>query len=234
MPAITARTGPRKVRLDKARIVRAGLTVASENRSSTFSAKDLGEELGVDPTAIYRHFRNKGHLMEALLDELHARSVRSITAPPEDWRGQIRQLAAATLDEFSSHPSVAGEAMVVTTHGPGELAAVELFLSALTQSGLDGDDVVQYYALVSSYVLSTASGIARSRAESFDDPDVDVADTDADMPWLDGPILADPRTHPHIAKFTVELAELKDREIYMLGVETLLDAAERAAAAATR
>lgn len=234
MPAITARTGPRKVRLNKARIVQAGLAVASENHSSTFSAKDLGEELGVDPTAIYRHFRNKGHLMEALLDELHARSVRSITAPPEDWRGQIRQLAAATLDEFSSHPSVAGEAMVVTTHGPGELAAVELFLSALTRSGLDGDDVVQHYALISSYVLSTASGIARSRAESFDDPDVDVAATDADMPWLDGPILADPRTHPHIAKFTVELAELKDREIYMLGIETLLNAAERAAAATTR
>lgn len=234
MSTIAARTGPRKVRLDKARIVKAGLKVAAENRSNTFSAKDLGEELGVDPTAIYRHFRNKGHLMEALLDELHARSVRSVTAPVEDWRSQIRQLAVATLDEFSRHPSVAGEAMVVTTHGPGELAAVELFLSALTQSGLDGDAVVQHYGLISSYVLSTASGIARSRADSIDDPEIDTDGDGADMPWLDGPILADPRTHPHIAKFTVELAELKDREIYLLGVETLLNAAEQAAKATIR
>lgn len=224
MPAVPARTGPRKVRLDKARIVHAGLEVAAESNSSTFSAKDLGEKLGVDPTAIYRHFRNKGHLMEALLDELHTRSIASITATPDDWKGRIRQLASAMLTECARHPSVASEAMVVTTHGPGELAAVELLLDALSTAGLADADVVHHYALISSYILSTASGIARSRADSADE----IESPDDDMPWLDGPILADPRTHPHIARFTVELAELNDREIFLAGVDALLDAAERA------
>lgn len=225
MPVMTARTGPRRVRLDKARIVMAGLEVAAESRSNSFSAKDLGEKLGVDPTAIYRHFRNKGHLMEALLDELHSRSLAAVTAEKADWKGRVRQLAAATLFEYSNHPSIAAEAMLVTTHGPGELAAVELLLEALSNAGLDDENIVQHYALISSYILSNASGIALSRADSADEID----SPDVDMPWLDGPILADPRTHPHIARFTVELAELKDRKIFMAGIDALLDSAERAA-----
>lgn len=223
------RSGARKVRLDTEMIVSAGLEISAETKSNDFSAKALGIRLGVDPSAIYRHFRSKGHLMEALLDEVHVRTMRNVSADISDWRGRIRQLAEATLVEYCRHPSIAAESMVLTTHGPGELAAIELFLDALSRAGLSPDDVVKHYAMLSSYILSTASGIARARIESGDsDP------TDESSPWLDGPILADPRTHPQIARFSAQLAELEDRETYLAGVETLLDAAERAGTASAQ
>lgn len=229
MSPSTARTGPRKVRLDRSLIVEAGLKVAAESRSCTFSAKELGERLGVDPTAIYRHFRNKGHLMEALLDELHVRMVKAVSAVETDWKNRIRNLAIATLREYTLHPSVAAEAVVVTTHGPGELAEVELLLSALDEAGLQGNDVVEHYALISSYILSTASGIARSRIDYLQQHAGEVSNVlEIDTPWLDGPLLADPRTHPHIARYITQLAELRDEEIYLAGVDTLLNAAEQA------
>ncbi|MCW2288244.1 TetR family transcriptional regulator [Leucobacter luti] len=222
------RSGARKVRLDTEMILAAGLAVASETRSNEFSAKALGIRLGVDPSAIYRHFRSKSHLMEALLDELQQRALSNVTADPADWRDRIMQLAVGTLTAYCEHPSIAAEAMVLTTHGPGELGAIELLLDALDRAGLPAEAVVQHYGILSSYMLSTASGIARARIESGE-----LNPENIDSPWFDGPVLADPRTHPQIARFTAQISELRDRETYLLGVNTLLDAAEQAAARAT-
>ena len=209
-----------KARLDPAMIVSAALDVASTSRSLQLSAKELGARLDADPTAIYRHFRNKGHLMEALLDELNLRSVQAVTATPEDWQTRLRQMAAATLDQYCRHPSVAAEAMVLTTHGPGEQAAVELMLDAFTRAGLPSHEVVRHYALLSSHVLSLASGIARARAAIPGSSSTDRT------PWLEGPILTDPRTHPRIAEFSAQLVNLEDRELFDLGIDSVIQSAE--------
>ena len=58
-----------RARLDRESIIAAGLELAASG-TSTISVRELGNHLGADPTAIYRHFRNKEQLMEALLDEL--------------------------------------------------------------------------------------------------------------------------------------------------------------------
>ncbi|MEO8093990.1 MAG: TetR/AcrR family transcriptional regulator [Pseudolysinimonas sp.] len=205
-------------------IVSTGLELAATSGSITLSAKELGARLDADPTAIYRHFRNKGQLMEALLDELNARSVRAVTASPDQWQERLRQLANATLDEYCKHPSIAVEAMVLTTHGRGELDAIELMLDAFCVAGLGSDEVVRHYALFASHTLSLASGIARERAESRAAGGVDT-DT---SPWVDGPILADPRTHPRIAELNLRLTELEDRELFRLGVESIIQSAEHA------
>lgn len=222
------RRGTRRVRLDTQKIVAAGLEVAAESASGTFSPKLLGDKLGADPSAVYRHFASKRHLMEALLDAVHLRTLEQVTAPREAWRERIAQLASATLIEYCRHPSIAAEAMTLTTHGPGEFGAVELLLDALHTCGLPDDGVVTHYALISAYMLSMASGIARSRTDLGE---LRPEEPEDDGPWLDGPILADPRSYPQTARLTLQLAELRDREIYLQGVNVLLDAAEREARA---
>lgn len=220
-----------KARLDAETIIAAGLEVAADSRSSALSVKELGSRLGADPTALYRHFRNKGQLMKALLDELNTRSVRAVTAPPDAWQDRLRQLANATLAEYCRHPSIAAEAMVLTTHGAGELDAIELMLDAFTRAGLDPDEVVRHYALFASHVLSLASGIAIGRAATHsDDPDGPDPET---SPWIDGPVLADPRTHPRIGELGLRLATLEDRELFSLGVESVIQSAERTAGRGT-
>lgn len=220
----SGRSGRRsgKVRLDQDSIIAAALEVSRESRGSTLHAKELGVRLGVDPTSIYRHFRNKQHLMEALLDELNARSVRAVTAPPEQWQERLRQLARSTLVEYRTHPAIAAGAMVLTTHGAGEHDAIELMLDAFTRAGLDAEGAVQHYALLSTHILSVASGIAIAHADSDSG-----LDDDAPSPWYDGPILADPRTHPRIAQCNLQLAALEDRELFMRGVEAVIQSAER-------
>lgn len=219
-----SRGGASRTRLDRETIVAAGLELAAEPGVLSISVRELGARLGADPTAIYRHFRNKEQLMQALLDELIGRSVRAVTAPPGQWRERLRQLAASTLDLFGQHPAIGVEAVVLTTHGPGELDAVELMLEAFAEAGLADDDLVRHYALAASHVLSSAAGIARARGERAASP------TDP-SPWIEGPLLADPRTHPLIASVGARLAELEDRELFLLGVEAVIQSAERTAVA---
>ena len=212
--------GSARARLDRESIIAAGLELAASGTSS-ISVRELGTHLGADPTAIYRHFRSKEHVMQALLDELTIRSVAAVTADPADWRGRLRQLAAATLALYAEHPAVGAEAIVLTTHGPGELEAIELMLEAFSQAGLTGDDVVSHYALLASHVLSSAAGIARAHSER--------GARDEASPWFEGPILADPRRYPLIHEFNTQLADLEDRELFTMGVESIIQSAERAA-----
>lgn len=213
-----ARTATGRARLDRDSIVAAGLELAAASAAPTISVRELGTQLGADPTAIYRHFRSKETLMQALLDELIQRSVAAVTADTSDWRERLRQLASSTLELYSTYPAIGAEAIVLTTHGPGELQAIELMLEAFAEAGLTGDDVVRHYALMASHVLSSAAGIARGRAERGDGPEPG--------PWFEGPILADPRRYPLITAFNNELADLKDQDLFALGVEAVIQSAE--------
>lgn len=211
-----------RVPLDRERIIAAGLELAAKPGSLSISVRELGTRLGADPTAIYRHFRNKEQLMQALLDEVIMRSVIDVTADPSEWQDRLRQLAAATLDQFVRYPAIAIEATVLTTQGPGELAAVELMLDAFSRAGLDEDEIVHQYALMASLVLSTAAGIARARGER-------APVGDEKSPWIDGPLLADPRKYPLIAALAGKLADLEDHSLFTFGVDALIESAERRA-----
>ncbi|GAA1752725.1 TetR/AcrR family transcriptional regulator [Agromyces humatus] len=213
--------GSTRARLDRESIIAAGLELAASGTSS-ISVRELGTHLGADPTAIYRHFRSKEHLMQALLDELSSRTVAAVTADRADWRERLRQLAQATLALYVEYPAVGAEAVVLTTHGPGELDAIELMLEAFSSAGLSGDDVVRHYALLASHVLSSAAGIARAHGQR-------AAPGEA-SPWFDGPILADPRKYPLIHAFNTQIADLEDRELFTMGVESIIQSAEQGAA----
>lgn len=214
------RSSEPKTRLDRDSIVEAGLRLASRPGAISISVRELGADLGADPTAIYRHFRSKESLMQSLLDRLFAMSLEDLTAPADDWKGRLRQLAASTLELFTQYPAIGVEAIVISTNGPAELEIVELMLDAFTRAGLPNDEVVRHYALYSEHLLSSAAGIARVRAERTDLSDDSV-------PWIDSPLLVDPERYPHIAALSPQLRALDSRDLFRLGAESIIESAER-------
>ncbi|GAA0432603.1 TetR/AcrR family transcriptional regulator [Leifsonia naganoensis] len=216
-----ATSGGRRAPLTRQRIVEAGMTLAAGADASAISVRSIGAALGVDPTAAYRHFPSKQALMEALLDEVLARAL--VRADPAgDWRDRLHSLAVGTLEAFTLYPAIAVEATVLTTNGPAETETVEFILAAFAEAGLDGSAMVRHYALFSSFVLSGAAGIAHARVgEGGSGSGKEGAR------WLERPLRVDPAEHPHIAASATELVALRDDEIFLFGVESILDSAER-------
>lgn len=221
--------GRAKPRLDAETIIAAGLEIASRPGATAVTVRELGVLLGADPTAVYRHFRSKESLMKALLERLFAMSLERVTAPREQWRSRLTQLASATLDLFTEYPAIGVDAIVLSTEGPAELEIIELILDALSVAGLEGEDIVRHYAAQSAYVLSYAAGIARGLSVSDRDASGEYRTT-----WLGRSLPVTAASHPNINALREQLLALHDRETYFLGVDSLLDAAEAAGARSKR
>ncbi|MBC9936225.1 MULTISPECIES: TetR/AcrR family transcriptional regulator [unclassified Leucobacter] len=208
-----------KVRLDVDVIVQAGLEVAGRPGASSVTVRELGKMLGADPTAIYRHFRNKQGLMQALVDRVLVLCQEGVTAPREDWRTRLEQFAASTLTVFAQYPAISVNAASLSTDGPGELGSVELILDALHVAGLSGDDLTRYYAILSSSMLAHASGHAHWHSDS-ENPTLE------DRDWIvqSSPISAE--RYPNFAANQEKLLKLKSASIYLDGVSLILDTIE--------
>jgi len=217
-------TTKERARLDAESIIEAGLRIAAQPGMTTVSVRDLGAMLDAAPTAIYRHFRSKEGLMQALLDRLLAMCLARVTAPPEAWRERLTQLCVGTLDVFVEYPAIGLEAIVLSTEGPAELDIIELMLEAYGRTGLEGTELVRHYAALSTYVLSYAAGIARAHSLSS------TLAPDDSTPWWGRTLPVTVASHPQISALREELTALRDRDIYFLGINELMDSAERAGA----
>ena len=72
-----------RVVLTEDSIVATSIRLIEQAGSDRFTLRRLGEALGADPTAIYRHFKDKDELLRAVGDRIIADDHRG---PPRRWR----------------------------------------------------------------------------------------------------------------------------------------------------
>ncbi|MGW5239837.1 TetR/AcrR family transcriptional regulator [Monashia sp. NPDC004114] len=214
------RVGRRRAQLNRESILEATRGIAAEGGQITFRA--LGSALDADHTAVYRHFRDKEELVRATFDQLLSEVCEGVdqTLP---WRDQAYALARLTWEACASHPSIGVEAHTLTTGGPGEMCCVEILLALLTKAGLPASEAVHFYAVLSNYTLGVASTKAAHRLA---DPG---GSSDVTATWLGDLAPIDPGVHPHVARVRAELSSLRDDDVYAMGLDVILDAAERTA-----
>jgi AcrR family transcriptional regulator len=209
-----ARTRPH---LDRAGIVDAALRLAESPVPDAISFRKLGAELGADPTAIYRHFADRDALMRAIIDRLLA-EVDAEIDPALPWDDRLRRSAMGALRQARRYPAVGLELAQHTTGGPGERESIEIELNAWRDSGLPDDDIVRFYAVFSSYVLSSAASVA-GHVLSLARGD------DADTSWLGDLDDLDEQRYPLVAQLREPLTALQVDDTYASGVELIIDAA---------
>ncbi len=130
------------------RIVAAALE--SADTRGDFSMRALGEQLGVDPMAIYRHFGDKRALLDALVDA----ALRDLEpAGPEAGIPieRLRQLCLDFRQALCAHPGVAHRIRVtlptLEANGPSVIDVVDaesgrlvLFASATARASCNRHD----------------------------------------------------------------------------------------------
>ncbi|GAA1424988.1 hypothetical protein GCM10009662_85220 [Catellatospora coxensis] len=204
-----------KPTLDKEAFIDAGLRMAARPETTTVTNRALGKEVGVDPTAVYRHFPNKEVLMRALLDRLFQLACSKVTVDLDRWEDRLVEFAEITLDTFQEYPSIAATATTLTTQGPGELDSIELILECFHRAGLSGQALAEDYSTFGAYVLSGAASLSAPLPASKNER----------RAWFSGALSADPARYPLTASIRDDILSLDHREIYLRGARQLVRSA---------
>lgn len=207
------RAGPGKppVRLTREVLVDACLRIADREGPDAVTLRRLGSELGVDPTAVYRHFRDKGELLVAMADRLLVEVLEGFE-PTGGWRADLRELAMRARRAYLAHPRLALLVTSARAPLPSESRITELGLRILRGAGLPDEEAVLAFQTLESY---TAGG---SSLEVESGPDGGEA-------WRLAYAALPPEEYPNLTRLA-PLMYRGDEAAFEYGVDLLLDAIE--------
>lgn len=123
--------------LTRERVLRAAVDLADRGGFDSLSMRKLGQELGVDAMALYRHVRDKDDLLDGLAEVI----VGGIQAPERtgDWKASLRAQVMAARDVMLRHPWARRVLEERGTGGPASLGYIESVLAILRAGGFSLD-----------------------------------------------------------------------------------------------
>lgn len=159
---------------------------------SALSMRALGANLGVDATALYRHFPNKESLVEAMIDRMLGEAIESHNPTGKSPREKLIDVVMSMRRAFERHPDI-GLALIASEGKfvNGYTLSVSI-VRYLTEMGLSGRSLVTAYQSIEGYGIGCCvqdfSGsphnysIRRARYRMFEVPEFDeVARTDSSV-----------------------------------------------------
>lgn len=202
-------------RLDRGRILDAALRIAARPGVSEITFRELGAELGADPTAVYRHFDSKQQIVEAAIDRLMGEVADAIDVDAA-WRDTLLGAASRLLETFTRHPALGRQLTDVRAVGPAELLFIERTLATLERAGLGGEELVRHFAALSGFAIAFIAGACRELLAAGDG-EVSGAD---DLAWLPEAAATE---HPMFARYGTAIAALDFRSTYDTTIELIVD-----------
>jgi len=209
----------RPARLDGGAIVDAAIRVIDADGLDALTMRRLGREMGVDPTAMYRHFRNKDELQLAICDRLLGEMLASLE-PQADWRATLRDMAWKAWQTYHRHPHLAHLLSLSPEVLDQHERLSEVALTALSQAGLSDPDAAYSYHVFVGYT----SGFASASAQT--------AEGDVSTAWRRSYALLPETEFPTLVRLAPVLFPDVEEQ-FRFGVELFLDGVERLAAPAT-
>lgn len=208
--------------LSQERIIEAALAVVGGSGPEALTARRLGRALGVDPSAIYRHFASKDDLVLAMADQLITIGLDGFE-PQDDWRTTMTDIGHRARRVLLAHPQAAHLLSHRTTRRPGEMRAVEIAIGVLREAGFGTADAALYHRVFTDFVLSWT----RTDAELLSlDPEARAGDEAA---WRNEYANLSEEEYPNIVAARDHIGGSDDPELlFQTALDLMLDAiAER-------
>ncbi|MCV7065053.1 TetR/AcrR family transcriptional regulator C-terminal domain-containing protein [Mycolicibacterium farcinogenes] len=210
------------VRLDRAVILRAAQEICDRDGLSALTLRRLGNELGVDATAMYRHFRDKAELISALIDDLFRLEVDE-PDPEGHWRDNLRKLMIQWWQIYRRHEGLAAAMAGQPDDEPQLFHLTEWTVRELIRAGVGESELGLYHQTIYNHTVGNGLVAALS-------------------PWLTDTELRDeqrrhyaaldPRRFPSSASVAPTIYP-DTAEVFEFSVEVLLDAIEKRGQLAT-
>jgi AcrR family transcriptional regulator len=159
--SIWTESAPRPPGLDRRRIVEVAIAVADESGAAGVTMKAVAARLGCTPMALYRHVRNKGGLVDLMLDAVTA----EIPLVPGGWRPALHALARETRAAIKRHPWYAELVHTRPPASPHQMRRLEFMLTILTDHGATLSEAMTQAAMLDRHVYG--SGLQESTEARF-------------------------------------------------------------------
>jgi AcrR family transcriptional regulator len=164
-PAMGALEQRARGRLDRERILDAAQAIADADGVAKLTMRRIGAELGVDPTAVYRHFRDKNELLVELADRLFG--IGPDVDPDLAWRDTLRIEMRYGMNRYRCHPDIARLLAMQPDDTPSLERIADRCLSLLREAGLTIEQAARFFQVIENHVVGT--GLYYSLVESGSD-----------------------------------------------------------------
>jgi AcrR family transcriptional regulator len=203
-------------------IVAAAVELVDRVGLEGLTMRSLASALGVVPMAAYRHFGNKGELLDAVIDDVT--SMVQVPDPSQDWREASRAIALSIRRTLLAHPGVVTALVNRPRLGSSAVLLAEALYAALQRGGFPADALEPSANLLFTYVLGFLALEAPRRSpaggleQGLHIPQVEVTRIYAEL---------DAAAHPITASIAPDAAEFVSERQFAWGLETVLDGLER-------
>jgi AcrR family transcriptional regulator len=123
----------RRAPLTKERVLQAAVVLADRDGIEALSMRKLGQELGVEAMALYRHVRNKDDLLDGVVDAVVGEI--ELPYPSRDWKDAMRTLVLSARQVMLRHPWAPRVILDRPTVGPATLRHIDAVLGILSAGG---------------------------------------------------------------------------------------------------
>jgi len=195
--------------LSQGDFIEAGTAYLRDHTLSELTMRVLGDLLGVDATACYRHFTGKAELLTAMLDTMLGRVLDAVPDTLTDPRRRLEAQCVALRRVMHENPQLAAAMAASEGQMPNALEMSRRTIAALRGAGLDGDELVTAYQMLESYVMG---------ATQFD---LIAAPQNMEIRAARYAAFGDP-AFARVSR-TVRAVDALTEEAFLVGLRTLLD-----------
>ena len=138
-------------------IVDTTIRILETQGSARLTMRSLGQALGTDPTAVYRHFRDKAELLRAVSERLLGAVTVDLPGQDAGWRAITVEVCVRLRAALLDQPELATALQFGPPLQPGEFAITEVLLTQFREAGLDpGAAALAYHSVIELTVGSAA------------------------------------------------------------------------------
>jgi AcrR family transcriptional regulator len=162
----------RRAPLTRERVLRAAVELADRDGIEALSMRKLGQELGVEAMALYRHVRNKDDLLDGLVETVVGEI--ELPYPSKDWKAAMRALVRSSRQVMLSHPWAPRVIIDRPTVGPATLRHIDAVLGILSAGGFTIDMAHHALHVLGSRILGFTQDPFNDTEDVRPEPDVAV------------------------------------------------------------
>lgn len=148
-------SAPTKGERTRLAMLQAAVDILDEHGPDGLTLQAVGERVDRHPTATYRHFDSRDHLLADTLGYLIAQVAEALTLP-DDPRERVLTIALALRRMFHRYPGAS--TIFVTTAGAyaGSSQMQRLVLHAMRELGVPEAELATSYQTIESFVIGAS------------------------------------------------------------------------------